>query len=281
MGQTYCSICSTIRSVPLKWLTYGGMAGLYIVSVMSRTSTTFLPFLAICRRPNGRPSTHMLVWTPTSMTFLMPKCSRMLQFSTPSSVMIVDVFDFERGDLPDPGRAGIATHGLQLVVPLLVLLHIVILTTVGMIDRVTGAFFGVVFPVAPGLDLCRQTSRLGNGLRTPAGRMILVESHARRRRMDDRRPTVAGRFQQLVHPRRHLFHSTYRVQAMMGVPHVADNHGCFPGIPALLSNNGSHPAFIVGDAAAKFHIEICRLAVGGIGKNRQQQNWQDSAQTRH
>src|SRR3954462_14028268 len=61
VGQTNFSTCSTISRVPSKWLTYGGIFGLYMVSVRSRTRATVLPFLAICRRPNGRPSTHMFV----------------------------------------------------------------------------------------------------------------------------------------------------------------------------------------------------------------------------
>ena len=75
VGQTNFSMCSTIRSVPRKWLTWGARAGLYMVSVMSRMRTTCLPFFAICLRPNGRPSTHMFVCTPIRITFLMPRSS--------------------------------------------------------------------------------------------------------------------------------------------------------------------------------------------------------------
>ena len=80
-------MCSTIRSVPSKWLTYGHCRELYIVSVRSRIRTTFLPCRASCRRPNGRPSTHMLVWTPMRMTLLMPRLSSRFQISTPESLM--------------------------------------------------------------------------------------------------------------------------------------------------------------------------------------------------
>ncbi len=87
VGQTNFSMCSMIRSVPVKWLTYGQDSGLYIVSVRSRISTTCLPFLASRRSPNGRPRTHMLVCTPVRMTFLMPRDSRMFHVSSPWSVM--------------------------------------------------------------------------------------------------------------------------------------------------------------------------------------------------
>ena len=80
------------------------------MSVISRSRATFLPSLAICRSPNGRPSTHMFlrapqpspvklllypnskkmrgeahVWTPMSRTFLMDLLSMMFHTSEPLS----------------------------------------------------------------------------------------------------------------------------------------------------------------------------------------------------
>ena len=72
VGQMYFSIYSSTTLVPAKWLTFGDIFGLYIVSVMSRMMTTFLPQRARLRAPNGRPTTHMFVWTPIRMTLRMP-----------------------------------------------------------------------------------------------------------------------------------------------------------------------------------------------------------------
>src|SRR5688572_2325473 len=63
-GHQWRSTCSMTRAVPAKWLTPGGRSGLYIVSVRSRIRATFLPSLTIWRMAKGRPSTHMLRWTP-------------------------------------------------------------------------------------------------------------------------------------------------------------------------------------------------------------------------
>ena len=41
--------------------TFGGIAGLYMESVMSRTRTTCWPWCTIWRMEKGRPRTHMLV----------------------------------------------------------------------------------------------------------------------------------------------------------------------------------------------------------------------------
>ena len=87
VGQTYFSMCSTISSVPRKWLTNGAFRGLYMVSVMSRTSTTFLPQRAMFRRPNGRPITHMFVCTPMIITFSTPRRASRFHTSTPESLI--------------------------------------------------------------------------------------------------------------------------------------------------------------------------------------------------
>ena len=46
-----------------------------------------MPFFAICRRPKGRPATHMFTWTPMRMTLSMLRASRRFQISTPLSLM--------------------------------------------------------------------------------------------------------------------------------------------------------------------------------------------------
>ena len=51
----------------------GALRWLYIESVMSRMRTTFCPCATICRMENGRPSTHMLMWTPMTITLVMPR----------------------------------------------------------------------------------------------------------------------------------------------------------------------------------------------------------------
>ena len=58
---------------PVKWLTNGAERELYIVSVMSRMSTTWKPWSTNWRIENGRPRTHMLVWTPITITLSMPR----------------------------------------------------------------------------------------------------------------------------------------------------------------------------------------------------------------
>ena len=87
VGHTRCSICSTTSEVPRKWFTYGHFAGLYIASVRSRTSSTFLPLRVKLRNPNGRPSTHMFVCTPTRSTLWISRVSSRFQISMPLSLI--------------------------------------------------------------------------------------------------------------------------------------------------------------------------------------------------
>lgn len=49
----------TTRSVPSSWLTYGGLAGLYIASVRSRRSTQLSPHFTSCLIPKERCRTHL------------------------------------------------------------------------------------------------------------------------------------------------------------------------------------------------------------------------------
>ena len=87
VGHQFFSTCSITRSVPRSCGTNGLFRGLYIVSVRSRTSTTFFPSFRNCRMPNGRPRMHMLAWTPQTMTLSMPRCWRRFHTSRPSALM--------------------------------------------------------------------------------------------------------------------------------------------------------------------------------------------------
>ncbi len=53
VGHQNFSIYAMTSCVPSSWLTYGGSAGLYIASVISRTSITFRPHRTICLMPGA------------------------------------------------------------------------------------------------------------------------------------------------------------------------------------------------------------------------------------
>jgi hypothetical protein len=73
--------------VPSSWLTNGGILGLYIASVKSRTRVQRMPQRVICLMANDLPRTHMLVWTPMMIRFLIPRWRRKLYTSSPLSEM--------------------------------------------------------------------------------------------------------------------------------------------------------------------------------------------------
>src|SRR4051812_33997565 len=87
VGHQYFSTCSTTSCVPAKWLTPGGRSGLYIVSVRSRISATFLPSFTNCRIANGRPSTHMFRCTPQISTLSIFRAASRFHTSCPLSLM--------------------------------------------------------------------------------------------------------------------------------------------------------------------------------------------------
>ena len=142
VGQTCRSMCEIISAVPSLWLTCGHAFGLYIESVMSRISTTFTPFLASWRRPNGRPSTHMLVCTPTRITFLMlPACKMFQTFVTLVADEVPVVVDRQSVMLPGPRCLGVEPFRDELLLPLSVFLRRVVLTAIGLIQRVLHRLF--------------------------------------------------------------------------------------------------------------------------------------------
>src|SRR5262249_16424075 len=77
-GHHLDSMCSMTSSVPREWLTKGRVRGSYMVSVRSRTRTTWKPSRVICRIPKERLRIQILVWTPISAMLVMPSCLQKL-----------------------------------------------------------------------------------------------------------------------------------------------------------------------------------------------------------
>ena len=138
----------------------------------------------------------------------------------------------QSGMLALPRSFRVPVQRFQLGVPLRVFRRVVVLAAVRLIDRVLpfllGGNLGTPLVNRLGQVLGRRSS-----LGSPPRRMVLVGVHATRRRVDDEGALSPRLRQELVHPGDHLLFPADRIQAVMGVPHVADDDGRLLGRPGL------------------------------------------------
>ena len=159
--------------------------------------------------------------------------------------------DLERVELREPGRPRVAAQSCQPPMPGLVLHRIVVLAPVRLVDRILHALLGGN-PPAPRADVRGQVRR-GRGRPGPlAGGMPLVGRHAPARCVDHEHAPAPGGPQDLVHARRHLLHASHRAQAVVRVPHVADDDGRRPRVPGF-RRIPRHPDAVLLDAPA--HVD--------------------------
>jgi len=112
--------------------------------------------------------------------------------------------------------------------------------------------------------------------------MSFIGLHAIARRMDDQRPTAARLAHELVHPRCHLLDTTHRIQAVMGVPHIADHDRSLGDRPAFGLRQRVEPAARLRDrdavAQRQGHLRRRRVLCRDGGPRHQRQNDRKSEQ---
>ena len=108
----------------------------------------------------------------------------------------------------------------------------VIIVGIGLVERIF-AFLFFRDLVAPLADLLGQMFRFWHVLGVFAGGMIFISRHAARRGVDDRGPAPAGFGEDLVHPLGEFRRAIGGILAVVGVPHVADDHRRLLGVPSL------------------------------------------------
>ncbi len=189
----------------------------------------------------------------------------------------ITIADDETFVLPLPRCSRIAAHFFEFLSPLGMFFGIIILTTIGLIDRVFAfLFFGNL--VAPCANVLGQIRRLGRSLCEGAAWMILVEIHAVTGRVNDQHALGAGMFKNLIHTRHQLADALHCVEAVMQIPHVADDDGRLGSFPRFLGSDQFILARLrLGILAKLFgHIEAgigivrCRIGEGCVGCRRQQ-----------
>src|SRR5262249_21349219 len=134
----------------------------------------------------------------------------------------VPVVDFQHVDLLQPGGGRVAALRLELRFPLLLLDRVGVAAAVGLVDRLNALRLGGDL-VARTADVGGQVGGFGGGLGALAGRVVLVGRHAAAGGVDDEHPHAAGLFEDLIHARGDLLHAADGVQAVVRVPHVADD----------------------------------------------------------
>lgn len=160
-----------------------------------------------------------------------------------------------------PRGLRIAAHRLELRVPFLVFLEIVVLAPVGLIDRILALLLGRDFG-APLVDVLGQFFRCGCRLSPFAAGMFLIRVHATRRGMNDERSLIASFLQELVHARDHFLLAAHSIQAVMRVPHVADDDGrLFRGPSFRLGRR------LVLNSRTQRELEIRVGSQGGAGRD--------------
>jgi hypothetical protein len=83
--------------------------------------------------------------------------------------------------------------------------------------------------------------------------------------------TLPGLLQYIVHSRRHFHSSSHRIQAMVRIPHVADDDRCLLRSPRFSRFfDGPFPVGAL-DARAQLHVEPAVLR-GKTGYRRQKDN---------
>ncbi len=87
--------------------------------------------------------------------------------------------------------------------------------------------------MTPLRDLFRQLRCTRRLQRVAPRRMIRVGVHATAGRMNDHRTALPGGVQDLVHSRGHLLHSPDCIQAMMRIPHIANDERRLLALPGL------------------------------------------------
>ena len=110
----------------------------------------------------------------------------------------------------------------------------VIFAAVGGVNWVACLFFAIIDPVQPLFDSLGNVFSSRNRLGTLSRRVVLVKLHTRRRCMDDGGAPITGVMQNLVHPRCHFGSAADGIQAMVGIPHVANDHSRLSWIPLLV-----------------------------------------------
>src|SRR5690242_974972 len=108
--------------------------------------------------------------------------------------------------------------------------QIIILAAVGLVDRIGPLFFGGDF-VTPRADFLRNLGGLRGTERTLSGGMTFIGLHAATGGVDDDHAAIAGILQHLVHARSKLTAATSRIEAVVQVPHVANDDSRSAGIP--------------------------------------------------
>ena len=154
------------------------------------------------------------------------------------------------------------------------LLRIIVFAAVGLIDRIDSFFLGGNL-VAPFADIFRKVFRTRRFAGPAPGRVILVRVHAAARRVNDRGAGFPRLDQNLVHARCHFRASARRVQTMVQIPHVANNHGRLGGIPLLLLGQRlkSRRAGLRSGAGPQLELKLLvrRVAGGIVGRGAAQQ----------
>lgn len=176
-------------------------------------------------------------------------------------------------DLALPRGLWIPPLGGKLFVPDFVFFQVVVLAPVGLVDGILPFVF-LRNMAAPFVNLRGKILRLRCRLGHFAARMILVRIHATARGMDDEHPLLPGRFQHFVEPRGHFRLAADGIQAVMSVPHVADDDGGFgrrPLLLGLLHLKGRHLflhplPFVHGDSLGSLGGEWQKNHHGGQGK---------------
>ena len=137
---------------------------------------------------------------------------------------IIGIMNLQTVHLFLPGRPGVAAAGLEFLGPFLVLHRIIILAAIRLIDWILAGFLRRNL-FAPKVDVFGQRLGLGRIQHVLARRMIFVGLHTTARRVDDRKAQLAGGLDHLVHTRRQFPSTARGIQAMMQIPHVANDNG--------------------------------------------------------
>ncbi len=154
---------------------------------------------------------------------------------------VVIIANRQQLGLTDPWCTRVPPHRLEFLGPIRVLLRIIVFATIALIDRVFPSFF-FGNPIAPLTDLFGVT--LGSRrLHRPESRgVIFVEVCAATGSVDDRGSQFSKSTNDLVHAWCHFAAAPSRVQAVVKIPHVANNHGGLLSVPLLLTIVEVEPA---------------------------------------
>ena len=170
--------------------------------------------------------------------------------------------DRDRIHLSLPRRPGVAAHLGELRGPLSVFGEVVVLAAVALVDGIAVLVFGGN-DVAPVADPRRRHGRSRRCLSALPRGMISVKLHATAGGVNDGRPATAGFGEEGVDARGQLSDAARGVQAVVQVPHIADDDGRGGGRPRRLVRHPTPSPRIRGGFHGRAETPGERRLVGG------------------